>query len=72
MSRILHLLNMSLRYGRSKGVWEYRLEEPPLGSLAAPCHLEESASHPPPSTRGSAPSEKLMFVKSMYDHIGYT
>ena len=45
MSRILHLLNMILRYGRSKGVRESRLEEPPLGSLAAPCHLEESASH---------------------------
>ena len=45
MSRILHLLNMSLRYGRSKGVRAHRQEEPPLGSLAAPCHLEESASH---------------------------
>ena len=45
MSRILHLLNMSLGYGRSKGVRAYRQEEPPLGSLAAPCHLEESASH---------------------------
>ena len=45
MSRILHLLNMSLRYGTSKGVRETRQEEPPLGSLAAPCHLEESASH---------------------------
>ena len=45
MSRILHLVNMGLRYGRSKGVRAYRLEEPPLGSLAAPCHLEEIASH---------------------------
>ena len=45
MSRILHLVNMGLRYGRSKGVRAYRLEEPPLGSLAVPCHLEESASH---------------------------
>ena len=45
MSRILYLINMGLRYGRSKGVREYRLEEPPLGSLAVPCHLEESASH---------------------------
>ena len=45
MSRILHLLNMSLRYRRSKGVRDSRQEEPPLGSLAAPCHLEESASH---------------------------
>ena len=45
MSRILHLINMGLRYGRSKGVREHRLEEPPLGILAAPCHLEESASH---------------------------
>ena len=45
MSRILHLLNMSLRYGRSKGVRECRQEEPPLGSLAAPWHPEESASH---------------------------
>ena len=42
---MLHLVNMGLRYGRSKGVREHRLEEPPLGSLAAPCHLEESASH---------------------------
>ena len=45
MSRIVHLLNMSLRYGRSKGVQVSRLEEPPLGSLAPPCHLEESDSH---------------------------
>ena len=45
MSRILHLRNMSLRYGRSKGVRAYRQEEPPLASLAAPCHLTESASH---------------------------
>ena len=45
MSRILHLVNIGLRYGRSKGVRAYRQEEPPLGSLAAPCHLEESASH---------------------------
>ena len=45
MSRILHLLNMSLRYGRSKGVRAHNQEEPPLGSLAAPCHLEENASH---------------------------
>ena len=45
MSRILHLVNMGLRYGRSKGVRFTRLEETPLASLAAPCHLEESASH---------------------------
>ena len=45
MSRILRLINMGLKYGRSKGVRERRLEEPPLGSLAVPCHLEESASH---------------------------
>ena len=45
MSRILHLVNMVQRYHKSKGVREYRLEEPPLGSLAAPSHLEESASH---------------------------
>ena len=45
MSRILHLVNMGLRYGRSKGVREHRLEEPPLGNLAVPCHLEESSSH---------------------------
>ena len=45
MSRILHLVNMGLRYGRSKGVRETRLDEPPLGNLAVPCHLEESASH---------------------------
>ena len=39
------------------------------------CTLEEeSASHPPPSTRGSAPStqiaKKSMFVKSTKDHSG--
>ena len=45
MSRILHLVNMGLRYGRSKGVRDYRLEDGVLGNLAAPCHLEESASH---------------------------
>ena len=41
----IHLINMSLKYGRSKGVREYRLEEPPLGNLAARCHQEEGASH---------------------------
>ena len=45
MLRILHLVDMGQRYSRSKGVRERRLEEPPLGSLAVPCHLEESASH---------------------------
>ena len=45
MSRILHLVNMVLKYGRSKGVRESRLEEPPLGSLAATPHLTENASH---------------------------
>ena len=45
MSRILHLVNMGLRYGRSKGARETRQEEPPLGILAVPCHLEEIASH---------------------------
>ena len=45
MSRILHLVNMSQRYHGSKGVRESTLEEPPWTSLAAPCHLEESASH---------------------------
>ena len=45
MSRILHLINMGLRYGRSKEFREHRLEELPLGILAPPCHLEESASH---------------------------
>ena len=45
MSIIIHLVNMGLRYGKSKGVRERRLEEPPLGSLTAPCHLEENASH---------------------------
>ena len=45
MSRILHLINMGLRYGRSKGVRAHRLEELPWTNLTAPCHLEESASH---------------------------
>ena len=45
MSRILHLINMGLRYLGSKGVRAHRQEEPPLGSLATPCDLEESASH---------------------------
>ena len=45
MSRILHLVNMGLRYGRLKGVLEHRLEEPLLDSLTVPCHLEEIASH---------------------------
>ena len=34
--------------------------------------LEESASHPPPSPRGSAPSEKSMFVKSIQDVLKNT
>ena len=45
MSRILHLVNMGLRYSRSKGVQVSRLEDGGLGNLAAPCHLEENASH---------------------------
>ena len=53
MSRILHLLNMSLRYGTSKGIREYRLEEPPLGSLAPPSHLTENASHHKHNTRAT-------------------
>ena len=36
MSRILHLVNVGLRYGRSKGSREYRLEDGGLGNLAAP------------------------------------
>ena len=55
MSRILHLVNMGLRYGRLKGVREHRLEEPLLGSLAAPCHLEESASHHNKDKLGALP-----------------
>ena len=46
--RALHerdLVNMGLRYGKSKGARVSRQEEPPLGSLAVTCHLEESASH---------------------------
>ena len=49
---VLHLFNVSLRYGKAKGVQVSRLEEPPLGSLAAPCHMEESASHPLPLIEG--------------------
>ena len=45
ISRILYLVNMWLRYGRSKGVWEYKLEEHPLGNMVVPCHMEENASH---------------------------
>ena len=45
MSRILNLVNMSQKYLRSKRVTELQLEEPPWTNLAAPCHLEESASH---------------------------
>ena len=45
MSRMIHLVNLRQIYGGSKGVRDYRLEEPPLGSLAAPGYLEESASH---------------------------
>ena len=45
MSRILHLINIVLRYGKSKGVQAHRQEEPPLGILAAPYHQEEIDSH---------------------------
>ena len=46
MSRILHLVDIIQRYHKSKKeVREHRQEEPPRGSLAAPCHLEESVSH---------------------------
>ena len=69
MSRILHLVNMGLRYGRSKGVRETRLEEPPLGNLAAPCHLEESASHHlghPSRERGGVRSTLLQVIQVTY------
>ena len=45
MLRILHLVDTGQRYSRSKGVRERRQEEPPLGNLAVPCHLEENVSH---------------------------
>ena len=38
-------MNLVRRYRGSKGVRELRLEEPPLTSLAATCHMEESARH---------------------------
>ena len=41
----IYLMNMGLRYRGLKDVVKYRQEEPPLSNLAAPCHLEESASH---------------------------
>ena len=44
MSRIFHLMNLSQRYHGSKGSLECRQEEPPLGILAPPGDLEESAS----------------------------
>ena len=62
MSRILHLVNMGLRYEKSKGVREYRQEEPPLGSLTTSGHLEESASHHikggPGNQTGGTPSDQ--------------
>ena len=44
-SSMKHLMNLITRYHCSKGVRESEVEEPPLGSLAATCYLEESASH---------------------------
>ena len=61
MSRIFHLLNMSLIYGRSKGVWAYRHEEPPLGNLAAAGDLEESASHHIPGLPATSFSKKYAY-----------
>ena len=45
MSRILHLMNLSQRYGGSKGCRACRLEDGVLSNLAPPGDLEESASH---------------------------
>ena len=45
MSRMIHLMNFSHWKLGSKGARLCRQEEPPLGSLAVACHLEESASH---------------------------
>ena len=45
MSRIIHLVNMALRYLGSKAVCEYRQDDGCLGNPAAPCHLEQSVSH---------------------------
>ena len=45
MSRMIHLMNLVMRYHWSKGVRESEVEEPPLGSLAVTGNLEENASH---------------------------
>ena len=45
MSSLKHLVNMGLRYGRSKGVQVTRQEDGVIGNLAVTRHLEESASH---------------------------
>ena len=39
------LMNLVQRYHWSKGVREYKVEEPPLDSLAVTGNLEENASH---------------------------
>ena len=38
-------MDLSQSYQGSKGVREYRLEEPPSANLAAHAYREESASH---------------------------
>ena len=45
MSRLINLMNFIRRFYASKGLRESLVEEPPLSHLAAPCDLEENASH---------------------------
>ena len=40
-----HLMNLVTRYHQSEGAQVTKVEEPPLGSLAAPADPEESVSH---------------------------
>ena len=44
-SRLKELMNFIYGYHGSKGLRESLVEEPPRGYLAAPCDLEEIASH---------------------------
>ena len=67
MSRIIHCINLGLRYGRSKGVREHRQEDGVIGNLAAPCHREESASHHSPSLASLRKQGKL--CESLENHI---
>ena len=60
---------LSQRYGGSKGVRDHRLGEPPLGNLAPPGDLEDSASHHQGYQQGSKGSLELSVEDGLWGNL---